>query len=101
MFNFQKPEPKRTPLDDAIDNLVLEIGSLDEGSEEQNRHADSIKKLCEAKATLQNADQPDFVKAETLAMIAGNLAGIVMILSFEHVNVITSKALSFVFRPKM
>jgi hypothetical protein len=36
------------------------------------------------------------VKPDTLALIAGNLAGIAIILSFEQVNVITSKALGFV-----
>jgi hypothetical protein len=101
VFSLKKPETKSTSLDEAIDTLVSELAGAQDGSEEEARISESVKKLCEAKATLQNADQPDFVKADTLALIAGNLAGIVLILSFEHVNVITSKALSFVTKPKI
>lgn len=100
MISFKKPEAKSTALDEAIDGLVLELAGADEGSEEEARIADSIKKLSEAKAVLLNADQPDFVKADTVVTVAGSLLGIIAILSFEHVNVITSKALGFVVKPK-
>lgn len=36
------------------------------------------------------------VKPEALAAVAGNLLGILVIISYEHAHVITSKGLSFV-----
>lgn len=41
-----------------------------------------------------------FVSPDTLAMIAGNIAGIVLIIGYERVNVIASKALGFVMRTR-
>ena len=37
---------------------------------------------------------------ETIAVIAANLVGIVLIIGHERLNVITSKALSFIMKPK-
>ena len=42
--------------------------------------------------------KPERVKNDTLAIIGGNLLGILMILKHERVDIITSKALSFVIR---
>ena len=38
------------------------------------------------------------VSPDTLAVVAGNLLGIVMILHHEELNVVTSKALGFVLK---
>ena len=40
------------------------------------------------------------VSKETMATVAANLLGIIMIIKHESVNVLTSKALSFVIRPR-
>lgn len=44
---------------------------------------------------------PDRVSRDVRASIAANLAGIVLILSHERVNVITTKALGFVHKTKV
>ena len=38
------------------------------------------------------------IKPDTLALIGGNLAGILMILYYERADIITSKAINFVLR---
>ena len=43
-------------------------------------------------------ETPSSVSRDTMANIGANLLGIIMIIKHEHVNVITSKALSFVTR---
>lgn len=43
---------------------------------------------------------PDRVQKDTMALIAGNLMGILMILKHERMDIITSKALSFVIRTR-
>lgn len=44
------------------------------------------------------ASKPRLIKPDTMALIAANLLGIVLIMNFEKANVITSKALGFVMR---
>lgn len=44
------------------------------------------------------AEKPDRVSKETLAVIGANIAGIVMILGYERANVIASKAFSLIMR---
>jgi uncharacterized protein YbaP (TraB family) len=49
---------------------------------------------------MMDKDRPSSVSKETLVTVGANLLGIFMIIKHEHVNVITSKALSFVLRPR-
>lgn len=98
MFNLKKPEPKPTALDNVIETLTHELESEAAGSEEEARIADALKKACEAKAALLNADTPDFVRAEVWATIAASLAGTVLMLNYEHAHVITSKVLGHIIR---
>jgi hypothetical protein len=44
--------------------------------------------------------KPDRVKKDTMALIAGNLAGIMLILKHEKLDIITSKALNFVIKAR-
>lgn len=92
----KKTEP--TALDIAIDNLVSELAGYDANSEEYTAAAANLKVLVEAKAL---EPKPNVVSADTIAVIAGNLLGIVMILGFEKANVITSKSLGFVMKPRV
>lgn len=41
------------------------------------------------------------VSPDTLAVVCGNLAGIIMILSYEKTNTITSKAINFILRGRV
>jgi hypothetical protein len=100
VINLRKPPARKTSLDEAIESLIKELDGHDGHSNEAKAIAENINTLAEANATLKGADTPDFVSAETLAVIAANLAGILMILSYEKANVLTSKALSFVLKAK-
>ena len=46
----------------------------------------------------REASRKDRFSPDTLLMVGGNLAGILLILNFEKLNVVTSKALSFVIK---
>lgn len=48
----------------------------------------------------KESEKPDKVSKETLALIASNIAGIVLIIGYERMNVIASKALSFVMKTR-
>lgn len=46
-------------------------------------------------------NKPDRVSKDTLLTVIANLAGIGLILSYEHAHVVTSKALSFVMKTRV
>ena len=64
--------------------------------------SDEHKKAMDAAVTLHDMmdEDPPGVSKDTLALIAGNLLGILLIIKHEHVNVITSKAMGLIIRAR-
>lgn len=89
---FPKKSPEPTGLEKAIDSLLNEMAALNGDDAEYAKMADQLEKLYKLKAI----DKPEKVSPDTLALIAGNLAGIIMIVGYERANVVTSKALGFI-----
>lgn len=50
--------------------------------------------------TMIDPKKSSSMSKETLVTVGANLLGIILIIKHENVNVITSKALSFVIRPR-
>lgn len=94
---FNKPEDM-TKLDKAINDLYERLNEVEESSPEYDIYTNQLKKLYEIKTSV-NKDG-NHIKADTLALIAGNLAGIFIITQHEHLNVITSKAFSLLLKLK-
>lgn len=89
------PAPKeKTRLELEIDKLTFALGDHDPNSDEYTKIVDQLKRLNE----IRKENRPDRVKPDTWAMIGANLVGIAMITWFERENVVTSKALGFIFR---
>jgi hypothetical protein len=89
-WTIKKTEP--TALDNEIERLlkVMEkMGPLD------NKYADVADQLVKL-YKLKEVDSKKRVSPDTLAAAATNIAGILLILNFEHAHVMTSKALGFV-----
>jgi len=93
MFNKVK-EP--TKLDNEIDRAMSKLGRLEMDSKE---YAETLK-VVNVLIGMREQEKPDRVSPDTMAIVAANLVGIFLIIKHEHVNVITSKALSLVIRPK-
>jgi len=90
---FTKP-PQRTKIDDIIDELLDAMAHETPSSKEYASmmgHLTTLYKLKE-----NHSRKP--VSPDTVLIVAGNLLGIVLILGYERVNVISSKALGFVMR---
>lgn len=64
----------------------------------RQQEIDANCNLKAAEASYKEKESEDFrrVKPETLALIAANIAGIVLVIGHERINVITSKALGFI-----
>lgn len=88
---------KRSYLEVEIDNLLKTMLTMDPCSEDYKAISENLERLYRLKAV----DSNKTVSADTIALIAGNLIGLVLIMSFEKTNVITTKALGFVLRGRV
>lgn len=97
MLKIKKAEKKPEPLDTVIEDLAREMAGHEGHTEEYANCAAALKTLYEAKATLP---KPNVLSADTAATVAANLIGIIMIIGHERANVITTKALGFIIKPR-
>lgn len=86
----------KTPVDMEIDILFERLRHLLVESKEYATTLDTIAKLHKLKAD----EQPQRVSPDTLVIVGANLLGIIMILSHERLNIITTKAASLVLKPR-
>jgi len=96
MFNLRKREENPTVLDVAIETALEKLNHLTPGTKEYTVHLDQIGKLM----LFKEKTTPKRVSPDTVAIVAGNLAGILMIVSYERVHIVTSKALGFVIKSR-
>jgi hypothetical protein len=101
VFNLKRNDPQPTDLDLAIAHYARALMEMPTYSDGAVTTAVNVKTLCDAQASLWEAQRTNKLSADTITTVIGSLAGIGMILSYEHVNVITSKALGFVMKPKV
>lgn len=97
MFNKKKDEP--TLIDKEITSVVDQMQSVEADSDIYNALLDRLERLYKLK--LNQESEKKTVSPDALVAAAASIGGIVLILSYEHANVITSKAMQFVFKPKL
>ena len=83
-------------LDFAVNKAIRSLNSHDVHSDEYAKTLDMIVKLHKMKME----ETSKFVSRDTLAIVGSNLLGILMIIKHENVNVITSKAMSLILKPR-
>jgi len=94
---FTKKAPiEKTGLEKAIDELHSEMLSVNGDSPEYAAMADNLTKLYK----LREHDSKKTISPDTLAIVAGNLIGITLIVGHERAHVVTSKALNFVMKAR-
>ena len=87
----------RTPgLDEAIDDLLSELKPLTGDDPVYAKTVEQLVKLHELKLN----EKPEFVKPDTLALIAANVIVTLLVLNYEQKNVITSKFQNFISKTK-
>lgn len=87
---------KGSQVDPLIDALLDEMHSVGVNSEEYPKLMTSLERLYDIKAK----ERRDVVSPDTLAIIAGNLLGILTIVAYEQKHVMTSKGFTQIIRPK-
>lgn len=95
MFNLKVTKTEPSDLDKAITRLYELMAETGPETQAYDAMTNQLTKLHKLKETETSSKR---VSPDTLAIIAGNLAGIVALLSYERAHVITSKALGFVLK---
>lgn len=85
-----------TVLDETIDAALSELKELKTNDPAYQTTLDRVKELYK----LKEQNTPKRVSPDTMVLVAGNLAGIVLILGYERAHVVTSKALGFVLKSR-
>jgi len=90
LINLKNPFKPTEPssLEKEIERLFVKLANLPEASEEYDRVSNQVKKLYPLKET----DSKKKVSADVLVGAATNLIGIGMVLNYEQLRVITTKA---------
>lgn len=86
----------KSPLDVSIEVAHASLQSLDPTSKEYETVLDRISKL----EKMADNNRPKSVSPDTLVMAATNILGIVLILNYERLGIVTSKALPFVSKTR-
>lgn len=94
MFTLKK-EPEK--LAKAIDSLIDELDSVNGDSDEYTKMVENLVKLTKIASEKTKIK----ISPDTVLAVAGNLAGILLILNYERVNVVASKALGFVHKARI
>lgn len=99
MFN-NKPADNKAGVAEAITALLDEMSGHSAESEAYASMVDQLTKLYALKEIDQKIDAPRRVSADTLAIVGGNILGIVMIVGHERASVLTSKAMTLLLKLK-
>jgi hypothetical protein len=84
-------------LESAIDRAIRELGNHDVISAEYAKTLDRVVTLHK----MLVEDKPNQVSKDTMAVVGANLLGIVLIIKHEFVNVVTSRAMSLLIKPRI
>jgi len=90
---------EKTNLDDIIETMEAELLLMTATDDGYEARLEALKILYDLKD--KNIKSLDRVSKDTLAVVAGNLVGLLLVLNFERVGVITSKALGFVIKGRV
>lgn len=94
MLKKAKPSRDNSLIDDAIAGAISQLDTVPAYSDEYNKMILQIEKLY----ALRYTNNTQRVSPDTLAIVLGNLAGIVIIVGYERANAVTSKAIGFVMK---
>lgn len=83
-------------FDEAIDRVLAELKETNLGTEDFEVRLAYLERL----NRLRNEERSNRVSPDTMAIVAANILGILIVVGYEQGNVIASKGLGFVLRTK-
>lgn len=98
MFKTTKTPVNYPGLEDEIAKAISELENLSATSDE---YAKIVNRIIELDSLTNHKVKKTAISKDALVAVAGNLAGILLILNYERVGAVTSKALGFVLKSKI
>jgi hypothetical protein len=87
---------KTIPIEKQIDAVLEEMTTVGVKSDEYPKLMSNLERLNDIKAK----ERREPLTYDTIALIAGNLMGILLIVAYEQKHVMTSKGFGQIIRPK-
>lgn len=88
---MQTPEKRRT-IDEEVDRMLIELKGLSPDSKEYESVSKNLETICRARSLKPST----LVNWDTIILASTNILGILLVLNYEQLHVVTSKAISFV-----
>lgn len=83
-----------------VDGEIARVVKALEDKEVSDEKYDTLLNRLQKLHGMRQDEKPDTVSSDTIALIAANILGILLIIRHEHVNVISTKAFSMLPRPR-
>lgn len=93
MNNILRPESLKL-MDDEIARLTAQLSTMQPLSDDYSKTVDLITKLTKARAERNERA----ISMDTILTVGANIAGLLLVLNYERLNVISTKALTMVWR---
>jgi hypothetical protein len=77
-----------------VERVLTRIKDMEPSSEEYRSAVEALRVLCEARAK----KAPNHISPESVIAVAANLVNLLLVLNYERINVLTSRAFGFVRR---
>lgn len=94
---LKKPKPEDLKLNNEINAVLNSMSVYGPDDPQYAKLMGHLKALNELQHSRKTARK---VSPDQMALVIGNLAGVFAIISYEHLHVITSKALSLLVKAK-
>ena len=98
MFKIKKQDTPPTPLEEELTKLYSELKKTDALAASYESILAKIERLEALKPPVKEKKR---ISPDALIGAGANLLGIFSILGYEKANVVTSKAMSHVFKPRL
>lgn len=87
-------------VDYAVNQVLLNMELSQPGTDEYTTMVDNVTKLMKAKTDAQNAQPESWIRTNsgTLLLIGANLAGILLVMHHEKLDIFTTKAFGLIPR---
>jgi len=90
-------QKKTDSLTKEMESILTKMKQLEPNTEEYTAMAKNLATLYDAQSKVKDRK----ISWDTIATVTGSLLGIIIIVAYEDVNVITSKAMGFVLKGRV
>jgi hypothetical protein len=96
VFESKEISKSQRMLESELERTLIRLKAEEVYSDDYKKTLSTVERL----HGMMDKQKPSSVSKDTALTVAANLIGIFLIIKHENVNVITSKALNFVIRPR-